>query len=775
MQTPAAVAGFLIGLRDVLGAFSRTAVDYDALNALAISVDSVVDAIPQLHDREGGSRTIAVQRLLQTFVSAAATCMAAPDAAERWALTPASPALVPILRLALAELSTACQLAAESFGRAAGRPTQRAGQQAGHIQMPEGQLAPGTKYRGECSFLLLYKLLPLTQAAADQGRCEVQRLSPHHAPGFIKFVELCGSPASQLTAPQLSMLQPGICGLTFVLKVQRRLLRNSRATSHSKTGQPASAAMLAQRMQWVAAAAAFAKVLHRASDDRGQWGSVRDKIILAAGEGLSSAMMLTGDMYSRASAGSALTGCLGGHEGCSKLQDVIQLVELLARLVPKRSALVADSFSGELADTHLNRTRAALLNCAACMADEALGAPVFALPAQQQARTAPQPTNDSHSSPSGPSGSSRGGIAYPGAETLVQSIASLAGTAVKLHRCLPNLAVLDPADARRGLQGSSYQYVSLLEKVAELCCDVLAANPHLVQAPGPQRSLTRHLQRTGFLTFVCLPALAEAHGAMNPYDRATLLERRETDSLVGGLIPQLGKLHLIDEAVRGGGLGPLLRQCLDNLLTPRFLGKAASLLLVLVQVVAAEQSEGLAVALVTSGLLQAAAQQSRRLVGGKIRRARDLETIKGILPSHTALRIRAVCSALDDHAGLLTAFSTLLGDVPSLSPDSRVGRDPLVPGGAWLARFATKQAWEQVCDQLLPALTAACESVASGSEAQQQNGIFRDVAVSAWTCCNPGCTNMAGQQETTLALSKQCQRQDWRRHKPICQAIKGLK
>jgi len=71
-----------------------------------------------------------------------------------------------------------------------------------------------------------------------------------------------------------------------------------------------------------------------------------------------------------------------------------------------------------------------------------------------------------------------------------------------------------------------------------------------------------------------------------------------------------------------------------------------------------------------------------------------------------------------------------------------------------VARFGTRQAWEEVCNQLLPALTAACKKVTTNSPAEQQDGIFRDVAVSAWTCCNPGCTNMAGQQEASLALSK---------------------
>ena len=134
-----------------------------------------------------------------------------------------------------------------------------------------------------------------------------------------------------------------------------------------------------------------------------------------------------------------------------------------------------------------------------------------------------------------------------------------------------------------------------------------------------------------------------------------------------------------------------------------------------------------------------------------------VQSAKGMLPACTAMLFRAVCSVLDENAstGLLATFSVLLGDVPSL--DDCVGSTPgmlasgrvhfLLPSGPWGPRFRTKQAWEQVGNKLLPALSEACEGLASNT--QQQEGIFRDVAVSAWTCCNPGCTNMAGQQEAS--------------------------
>ena len=168
------------------------------------------------------------------------------------------------------------------------------------------------------------------------------------------------------------------------------------------------------------------------------------------------------------------------------------------------------------------------------MADEVQGAPL--LSRQQQAPRAPQPASDSHSSPSSRS------IAALEAEVHLRGIASLAATAAKLCRCLSDLATPDPGDARRGVLGSSHHYTALLEKVTELCCGVLVINKHLVEPPGLQRSLTRHLQSTGLMAYLCLPALAEAHSAMDPYDRTSLVEARETDLLIGGLLGRVSKV-----------------------------------------------------------------------------------------------------------------------------------------------------------------------------------------------------------------------------------------
>ena len=147
-----------------------------------------------------------------------------------------------------------------------------------------------------------------------------------------------------------------------------------------------------------------------------------------------------------------------------------------------------------------------------------------------------------------------------------------------------------------------------------------------------------------------------------------------------------------------------------------------------------------------------------------------LQGVEMSVPMATAMLFHAVCLVMDDHAstGLLEAFGDLLCDVPTVKPrlisgtlagmcsHNRDTRIVLSPEGHWTAMFSTKKAWELVLGELLPALSAACEAILAGSrqQQQQQDGIFRVVAVSAWTCCNPRCTNMAGQQEASLALSK---------------------
>ena len=48
IQTPTAVAGFLIGLRDVASAFPGATIDYGPLNVLAGYVDSAIEAASRL-------------------------------------------------------------------------------------------------------------------------------------------------------------------------------------------------------------------------------------------------------------------------------------------------------------------------------------------------------------------------------------------------------------------------------------------------------------------------------------------------------------------------------------------------------------------------------------------------------------------------------------------------------------------------------------------------------------------------------------------------------
>ena len=112
-----------------------------------------------------------------------------------------------------------------------------------------------------------------------------------------------------------------------------------------------------------------------------------------------------------------------------------------------------------------------------------------------------------------------------------------------------------------------------------------------------------------------------------------------------------------------------------------------------------------------------------------------------MLPLYTVMLVRAVCSVLDENAstGLLATFSALLEGVPSM--EACVGMTSgviasrgqfVLPRGAWGARFHTKQAWEQVRNELLPALSAACEGLISDSSSRSRRKSF------AMWWCRPG-------------------------------------
>jgi hypothetical protein len=116
------------------------------------------------------------------------------------------------------------------------------------------------------------------------------------------------------------------------------------------------------------------------------------------------------------------------------------------------------------------------------------------------------------------------------------------------------------------------------------------------------------------------------------------------------------------------------------------------------------------------------------------------------------LLLRSVCQALDRAAGtdLAARFAYLFRDLPNSIPQ-RI--NPAQLRLRWAQLFCQQSTWDAVRSQLLPALEAACEQAAAGSELQ--DAMFRDVAISAVSCTNPSCTNLRGPQEADLLRSMQ--------------------
>ncbi|GAB4815678.1 hypothetical protein N2152v2_002724 [Parachlorella kessleri] len=459
----------------------------------------------------------------------------------------------------------------------------------------------------------------------------------HLALGEFNLLDNYAYLASHPSSSHFKLLHLAVFGLTGLLLLQHRLLYHTLVTSPSKGHEPAIMAALEQRMWWVSAGAAFARVLHAAAD---------------------------------AAADSA------GHGHANET-----VVEALQGL-----------------DTALGLISA-----------------VF--------------------------------ICFKTGRVIIQGCPSQ----------LPTFAQLPGV-------------VKLLLEVAELLLRLTAKRP----------ALDKLVDTT----------LAQAHGDLVFKELDKFLGNRGITDSVGCLLVEVSHLRLLNDAERGGGLGPLLKHYLGNLPALVKVDEAVTLLLLLSILLTAEHAEGLAVALVKGGLLQAAAEHSAVLLKGRSREPQKMEGTSWVFLTAGAVLTKAVCSMLDKRAstGLLATFSTLLGDVPSMDASTDVGLEELHtirngssngsisgPRGPWVVKFYSKQAWEQLCSEVIPTVLETCGEVISSSQQEQKAGMFNDVAVSAWTCCNPGCTNMAGQQEVSLALSRQCQRQDWRRHKAICQAIKELK
>ncbi len=100
--------------------------------------------------------------------------MLAPRTPEQWGLDTASPALEPIMHLALGELSTECQLAAERYSGLADAPL-AVSEFLGEAAQPGSDLRP----QGDASpaaLLLLSQLALLAMEAAHMGALSLQRL-----------------------------------------------------------------------------------------------------------------------------------------------------------------------------------------------------------------------------------------------------------------------------------------------------------------------------------------------------------------------------------------------------------------------------------------------------------------------------------------------------------------------------------------------------------------------------------------------------------------------
>lgn len=142
------------------------------------------------------------------------------------------------------------------------------------------------------------------------------------------------------------------------------------------------------------------------------------------------------------------------------------------------------------------------------------------------------------------------------------------------------------------------------------------------------------------------------------------------------------------------------------------------------------------------------------------------------------LLLKGACLSLDAEAGtaLCSEHAALLEGVPDPASyrilkqglEHGVGEDGKEYWEAWAAesphfqrtvalcreqaaRFSQRAAWREVVRTLLPAVLGVCAAAAADRELE--NAVFRDIAISATTCCRPGCTNLAGGRECEVPLS----------------------
>ncbi|GAB4815667.1 hypothetical protein N2152v2_002713 [Parachlorella kessleri] len=687
-QNSAAVAAFLLGLCAIRAVVPGLAVDYAALMALGVHIDSALTIASQQHDpKEGVDSLTSLQQLRQAYVRVVGNCMLEARIDDLCGLALQGAVMEALLHLTLGELSAACQLA-EGRHSCRAEPAPNGSAYLAQSEQPALRLQPHEHSRAASGHAaqLLNILFSLAREEAREGCIKLQRLIGFGA-DLVEVLNQHTSADGQLTSLQPGVLSPAVDGLGIVLCLQLGVVKSLRHPS--KAEKAALQDVFKQRMQWVGAAAALAKVLHQVADtavggSTAQQRGLASEVACSAWTGLHTVILLMQDVYSGhyAPGHSSNASCLGKPGGFAMVpgavEPLLELAELLLRLVAKLPALAGLWVSF---DTIQDQHEPAKF--------------LWAIGVYIITDLTVAPSHDI----SGASDHWQPGHCGKG-------------------------------DRSRGSSSSG---------------------------GGGGGSSSSSLS-TGFLAFLCLPAVSWALGCQDLQAKHLLAANQRPANNLYNLLVQLRELHLVDDAVWGGGLGPLLKHYLQKLLGADHMIGAMTILTQLGGLLEAKHAEALAVTLVKDGLLQATAEYCLGLVT-----CQNVKGADGMLLS-VAMLLRAVCALLDDNASteLLTTFSSLLKDVPPLQACNRTtgshGSNDVfmsVPRGPWFAKYKTETAWTKVCSKLLPALSRTCEALAEGSQKEQhQDGIFRDVAVSAWTCCNPACTNMASHQEASLALSK---------------------